>query len=169
MDFEEQLIDRWNSAGFNQIAKDNCHSAEVVAKLFSLTTHKNHKIAWRSAYLVDQIHDLAPEMVTPYLPRIAEALPALTNQSVKRHFARILVQHDLSELADGRLLDACFTWLTQQDTPIAVKAHCMQILFNLTKIYPELIPELKIVLEELIPYGSKGEQNRARKILKQLG
>ena len=65
-------------------------------------------------------------------------------------------------------MDVCINWLLKEDTPIAVKAHCMQILYKLTQPYPELIPEVEIVLNEVIPNGSKGVANRAKKLLKEL-
>lgn len=165
---EQLMLDRWNSGEFSQVAKEACQSPDAIAELFELNKHENPKVAWRSAYVIDMIHDLKPQMVTPYLEYMAAKVPEVQNHSIKRHYLRILAQHDLSELADGKLVDSCFEWLLIRDIPIAVKAHCMTILFNLTQTYPELAPELKTVLEQLIPYGSAGEKNRANKILGQM-
>ncbi|MCG8579736.1 MAG: hypothetical protein MI866_07460, partial [Bacteroidales bacterium] len=148
------------------LALELYESPEDIKLLLELNMHDNPKIAWRSAYLLDLAHDINPSILDNYLELIMERTPKLSNQSIKRHYLRILSQHDMSDIADGQILDCCFEWLQTEETPIAVKAHCMQIIYDLTIPYPELIPELKAVLENLLPYGSKGEVNRAKKILK---
>jgi len=167
-ELEELIMAEWISGGLKTAAKEIAQSATDIAILFKLNQHKKHQIAWRSAYLLDLAHDVNNNILDDYLKEIINLTPQLTNSSIKRHYLRILTQHDLSELADGNLLDCCIKWLQNEETPIAVKAHCMLILFNLTKPYPELIPELKAVLENLLPYGSKGEVNRAKRLLKEL-
>ncbi|WP_430816005.1 hypothetical protein [Carboxylicivirga sp. RSCT41] len=168
-DRKKQLIDyvngEWSSDNFKELANELHHSPQDISILFELNEHSDPKIAWRSAYLLDLAHDIKQDILNDYLELIMERTPKLNNQSIKRHYLRILSQHDLAEIADGQLLDCCFEWLQTEETPIAVKAHCMQIIYDLSVPYPELIPELKAVLENLLPYGSKGEVNRAKKIL----
>jgi hypothetical protein len=168
MKIVQALEDNWIGGTFNQYAKELSTNTDAISQIFHLTLHEEHKIAWRAAYLFDQIHDLEPTMIVQYVPDILERFPNLKNESVKRHYARILAQHDLSKMANGDFLDCCFNWLLLEQTPIAVKAHLMQILFNLTTTYPELIPELKATLEDVIPMGSTGVKNRARKLLAKL-
>ncbi len=155
----------WEGKSFKNLALELYQSPQDIQILLNLNEHKDNKIAWRSAYLLDLAHDIDTHVLDGSLEVILQRTPHLTNQSIKRHYLRILSQHDLSELADGHLLDCCFAWLQTEETPIAVKAHCMQIIYNLTSTYPELVPEFRAVLENLLPYGSKGEVNRARKIL----
>lgn len=160
------LIDsEWAGDSFKGLAKELYQYPNSIPMLMELNEHADAKIAWRSAYLLDLVHDIDPQALDEQLETIIQRTPHLTNQSIRRHYLRILTQHNLDELADGQLLDCCFSWLQTQETPIAVKAHCMQIIFNLTRAYPELKSELKAVLENLLPYGSKGEVNRAKKIL----
>lgn len=162
---EELILRDWIPGSFKEEAKRIAQSPRDIAVLFELNRHPNRQVAWRSAYLLDLAHDVDQSILDAYLKRMMLLTPKLTNDSIKRHYLRILAQHDLSETADGNLLDCCMKWLQNEETPIAVKAHCMQILYNLTKPYPELIPELKAVLENLLSFGSVGEVNRARKIL----
>lgn len=168
LQLQDILVDRWLSGGFNELASDICHSPTDIRIMFELNSHPDPKIAWRSTYIIDMLHDLDNDLLADYIPIIIKKLPNETNHSIKRHYARILTQYDLSKLADGHLIDACFNWLQSEEIPIAVKAHCMLILFKLCKAYPDLKQELILVLEDLIPYGSKGVVNRARKLLKDL-
>ncbi|MCT4589834.1 MAG: hypothetical protein N4A71_18565 [Carboxylicivirga sp.] len=158
----------WPGPTFKDYSKEICQSKQDIELLLELHEHKDSKIAWRTAYLLDLAHDHNTSILDNHLELLLARTPALSNQSIRRHYLRILSQHDLSELADGNFLDCCFECLQTEETPIAVKAHCMQIIYDLTIPYPELIPELKAVLESLLPYGSKGEVNRAKKILKKI-
>ena len=167
-EIKAMLMGEWYSVSFKDMAKEVANSQEDIKILFSLNKDTDHRIAWRSAYMLDLVNDVNIQALDEYLEFIMSEVPELTSQSIKRHYLRILSHHDLSEIAEGQLVDCCFEWLQTQETSIAVKAHCMQILFDLTKPYPELIPELSSVLENLLPFASKGEKNRAKKILKEL-
>jgi len=168
LELEQYIAERWLSGKMKSLADDWCSSENIVSTLFQMNKSEDPKLAWRSAYVIDLIHDVNPTIVEPYLENIANEVVKLNNQSIKRHYLRILTQHDISDLASGLLVDACFKWLTEEETPIAVKAHCMSILHNLCQTFPEMKPELKMVLENLLPYGSKGEVNRAKRILFEL-
>ncbi|MCU4165210.1 hypothetical protein [Carboxylicivirga caseinilyticus] len=167
-EIEESIIAQWETCKMKLLAQDWCESVEIVDILWQMNRLDDKKIAWRSAYLLDLIHDVNPSIIKPYLKDISSLVITEKNQSIKRHYLRILSQYDLSKIADGHLVDVCFKWLAIEDTPIAVKAHCMTILYNLCDTYPDLIPELKLALEGILPYGSKGEINRAKNILMKL-
>ena len=164
------LSDRDSSKDYKSFAKDLAKSPEDISIIYQLNRHQNHTIAWRSAYMLDQIHDFAPEKVSKYFPEMIALIQKEKNQSILRHYTRILSNYDLSEQErSGDLVDRCLDLLVRESTAIAVKAHCMQIVFNMTKNYPELGVELAMILRELIPNGSSGIVSRAKKILKTLG
>ena len=163
------IIDEgWHSGQFKNLALEWCESKDTVLILWELSQQVEHKTAWRAAYLLDLIHDQNPMMIEPYLIRMINRVQHINNSSVIRHYLRILSQHQLSEIADGHLVDKCFQWLGTESTPIAVKAHCMTILHQLCIAYPDLAYELKTALVNLLPYASKGEANKAKKILEQI-
>nr|WP_319398224.1 hypothetical protein [uncultured Carboxylicivirga sp.] len=167
-DIEERIAGEWFSGQMKDLAKEWSMFDQIIQQLWQINRSENEKMAWRSAYLIDLIHDVNPSIIEPYLEQILTNVCNETNQSIKRHYLRILSQHNLNEMVNGIFVDVCFKWLGMDETPIAVKAHCMTILYNLCSAYPEMIPELRLVLENLLPYGSKGEINRAKKILLQL-
>ncbi|MBS2097538.1 hypothetical protein [Carboxylicivirga linearis] len=165
---EALISEQWLSGKMKSLANDWSQSADIISVLWKMNRLNEHKMAWRSAYLIDLIHDVNPSIIEPYLKEMIALVAKESNQSIKRHYLRILSQHDLNELADGQFIDLCFKWLGNENTPIAVKAHCMTIIHNITHYYPDLISEFILVLEGLLPYGSKGEVNRAKKILIEL-
>ncbi len=66
-------------------------------------------------------------------------------------------------------MDICFKYLEFPDEALAVKVFSMTVLGNLAKKYPEIKPELKLLIEDQLPHQTAGFKSRAKKILKQLG
>src|SRR5919112_903210 len=64
-----------------------------------------------------------------------------------------LPQHvDIPEKFRGEIMDICFGYLTSPKEALAIKVFSMTVLGNLSKIYPEIIPELKVLIEEQLPH-----------------
>jgi hypothetical protein len=66
-------------------------------------------------------------------------------------------------------MDICFKYLELPDEALAVKVFSMTVPGNLAKKYPEINPELKLLIEDQLPHQTTGFKSRAKKILKQLG
>jgi hypothetical protein len=65
-------------------------------------------------------------------------------------------------------MNDCFEFIAGNDTPIAVKAFSLTILENLSASYPDIKPELKLIIEERWQYETAAFHSRAKKILKKL-
>ena len=100
---------------------------------------------------------------------MVEHLQSNPKVAIKRNTVRLLQKQEIPEESQGILLDKCLEYLTSAQETTAVKAFSMTIVHRLTKTYPELKPELKIVIEDLIQYATPGVVNRGKKILADLG
>jgi len=120
-------------------------------------------------YLVDQIHDIQPELVIPFFPVLNEFLLRTSNQSKKRHILRIFSIHEVPNENMALLLDFCIQELTNASQPIAVRVHGMQILYNIALKEPDFAGELIDIIENEIEYhGSAGIANRGTKLVARL-
>jgi hypothetical protein len=68
----------------------------------------------------------------------------------------------------GILAEYCFSKLNSGFSAIAIKAYSMEIVYNLTCIYPELANELVHSIQILSEEGSAGIFARGKIILKKL-
>ena len=143
------------------------HSEDIPLVIQAM---KNVKatIAWRAGWVLDHFERNNNKTLQPYLNQLIEILLQTPHHGVQRHLTRILSNAPVSELEDGRLVDACFNWLLNPRTPIAVKANAMQILSNLCATYPELGQELKTVIDDGYENGTAAFKSRGRKILERL-
>lgn len=123
--------------------------------------------AGRAAYQVAMNH---PWIFDKHKNKLINTLPTLDNESVQFVLAKILVDAPLTNDEDslGILMDYCFENATAVKTKIALKAYCYYILYNISEVVPEIKPELKMVIEEQLPFASAGIKSISYKLLKKL-
>ncbi len=97
-----------------------------------------------------------------------ENLQNPVHDAVKRNTLRILQFVDIPEDLLGLTAEICFSILNSAKSPIAFKVHAMSALLDIVKKYPELKGELKISIEEQMPFGSAGFISRGKRVLKAL-
>lgn len=131
---------------------------------------KNAKaaIAWRAGWVLDNFERRNKEKLRPYFNQLSSILLQTPHHGVQRHITRILSKAPASELEDGRLVDACFNWLLNPKTPIAVKVNAMEIIANLCLTYPELGQELKTIIYDGYNNGTAAFKSRGRKMLERI-
>ncbi|MBE0641344.1 MAG: hypothetical protein IH599_04865, partial [Bacteroidales bacterium] len=85
-------------------------------------------------------------------------------------FLKVFITHPLPENEElqGILMDCSFRYLNHPQEPIAVKAYCMDILYQFTGLYPEIANELILTLEGLVERDSSALCARGSVLLKYL-
>jgi transcription termination factor NusB len=124
---------------------------------------------WRAAWMVDKIHEKHPELIIPYLPVMTDFVMVTRNAGKKRHLLKLISLHELPENKIGELLNFCIEILTSLSEPIAVRAHAMQVLYNIALKEPDFAPELiELIQQEMEFHGSAGINAKGKNIIKQL-
>jgi len=147
------------------LAFEAVNSPDLLRMLIDTMNHQKHPLNWRAAWVIDHIQQHDKKLVEPYLPAFVKELHTCKNDSIRRHLLKMVAAGPIENLEDGDLIDLCFKWLQAPQTPIASRAICMDIIFRMLQIYPELANELALILPDIIQNGSKGERNKATKIL----
>jgi hypothetical protein len=65
-------------------------------------------------------------------------------------------------------MNACFGFIENPTIPIAIKAFSLTTLYNLCKTYPEIKPELKLIIEDRWDTETAAFKSRGKKILANL-
>ena len=60
----------------------------------------------------------------------------------------------------------CFNYIQSNDIAVAIKAFSLTVLQNLSKDYPEILHELKTIIDERWEHETMAFKSRAKKILK---
>lgn len=66
------------------------------------------------------------------------------------------------------LVEATFQWLIDEQVPVAIKSHCLNILANFTTIHPWIKEELLQTMDYLVDKESIAFFAKVKQIRKQL-
>jgi hypothetical protein len=126
-----------------------------------------YRIAQRAAWSMSYCVGNHPELINPYFKQI---LPLLqkpgVHDAVVRNIVRILQFVTIPKRYHGQLMNACFDFIASNNIPVAIKAFSLTVLENLSKEYPDIKAELKLIIEERWPHETAAFRSRAKKILK---
>lgn len=169
MSFKERLAQGHCKEITQSIVREVCNNPEKMEEFMQTFIDGPMRITQRAAWPLGFIVQKKPNLLTPYYPVLIKELDNKNNhQAVNRNILRALQYTNIPKKHQGKILDKCFQFLSDNNQPIAIKAFSMTVAYNLGKEYPEIIPELKASIELLLPDGSSGIKSRGNKILKQL-
>jgi hypothetical protein len=165
------LIDKLEKLGAREIYLWKAmvlREESLFSEVYQLIYCDNPRIAWHAAWVIDHVSEDAPEKLEPHVHELIEHLPNLKSSSLKRHFTRMLLRHEIPKNLLGMLIDVLYNLLSPIEA-IAVRANALQLLFQIAMIEPGLKSELisvteSILEEELTP----GMNSKGKKILKAL-
>ena len=143
--------------------------SELYGELFRLFARNEEPLSRRSAWVLDTVAEKYPKLIEPYINTIIELLPTFTHDGLKRHSMRILARSPLPcDSYLGDLINISFEWLLSPKEAVAVKVHCMEILYRVSQVEPEIKKELADTIEWRLNEESAGFKNRGQKMLKKL-
>jgi sulfite reductase alpha subunit-like flavoprotein len=165
--FEEILLADYSKRHNEHLSQVIGKNPDLVSKLLSCLTSKDEDVITRSAWALSAVTDNHFKLLEPFEHKIAEIFANSKNNAVLRNTGRTLSQIQLSENSMEVVINKAFQLVEEFETPIAVRVHAITILCNMSGVYPEIIPEIKIHLSKMLD-GSAGEKSRAKKLLKKL-
>lgn len=152
-----------------RITEYACSSPRHFKALIDCFLSNEYRLAQRAAWSVSWAARSKPALVMPFIKNIVEQLQRTdVHNAVIRNSMRILEDIDIPEEHHGSVMNACFAFIEKPSTPAAIKAFSLTTLYNLSKQYPEIKPELKLVIEERMNNETAAFKSRANYILKRL-
>ena len=140
-----------------------------MAKLFRIFMAGPYRITQRASWPLGIVVEKYPDLLIPYYNEIIMMLQKPNeHDAVRRNILRMLQYQTIPEEFDGQLLDLSFRCLEDKQQPIAIRVFAMQLAYNISEKYPEIKPELKLIIEEMMPFASAGVKSRAKKIMAKL-
>ena len=149
-----------------RIAQYACSSKENFAELVDCFTSSNKRLAQVAGYSLNKAVKLKPELVKPHLKVILAQLDRNdVHGAVIRNAVNILELIDIPEKYHGAVMNKSFAFIEDPSAEIAVRASSLTVLFNLSKNYPEIRDELKLIIESKWDTETAAFKSRGRKIL----
>lgn len=150
-----------------------------VQELIDITFHQDEQIAFRAAWILENIFSLHQERFLPYATYFLVKFPAQNNLSARRHYSKILalmtkknasaaLKELLADYDTGSLVNTVFSWLIDEKVPVAIKSHCLNTLANLHTKHSWIKEELIQTMDFLVDKESIGFYAKVKQIRKQL-
>lgn len=169
MDLLAAILKEHSKAQTARIVRYVGKDKKKFAELMKCFLEGEYRVAQRSGWPLSICIEKHPELIQPYFKKILDYLDKPgTHEAVARNIVRILQYVEIPKRFHGRVMSACFEFVSTPDTPIAVKAFSLTVLEHLAEIYPEIKPELKVIIEERWDHETAAFRSRARKIMKKL-
>jgi hypothetical protein len=148
----------------------------ALRDLIELTFHHDKDIAFRAAWILENLFLENLESYVQDLPYLISRVPDVKHFSCQRHYTKILMhitakkspKNILKQLEDidmEPIIEKCFDWMIEPKIKIAVKLFSADVLFNLKDRYPWIKEELANQIKFLMRDGSPGIQSRGKKLL----
>lgn len=169
MDIKEALLKEHSKINSVAIANWIGDNKVRFAELIDLLLCSDYRITQRAAYAMLFVSEKHIELFQPYIEVLLNNLEnRKVHIAVKRNTVRLFQNLPIPVKFQGQAVAICFEYLESATEAIAVKCFAMKLLANICESEPELIPELKILVENQYPYGSSGFKARSKHIFKQL-
>ena len=150
------------SATATFIGKDPKRFAVLMDAFFN----SEEKTARIAAWIMSDCVEKHPELVAPYLEKLLPILNKPVHSAFKRNIVRLLQHIEIPEHLRGEVANACFELLLNKKETIAVKAFSITVIQNIAKFEPDLLQELRLVLDEQLPYASAAIISRYKGVFK---
>ena len=132
-------------------------------ELFNLFLNAEYRIAQRAAWPLSYSVINHPVLISDNFERLIENLKKTgLHDAIKRNTLRLLQNVDIPEKYEGAVMEICFQYLESPAEAVAIKAFSITMLGNLAKKYPEIIPEIRLIIEEQLPRQTAAFRSRAK-------
>lgn len=166
MDIRKEILAEHSKAQCNKIVNWVGASQKRFNELFHLFLTDEYRVNQRAARAVSNCVIAHPDFIKNNFDNLIKNLhkPNLHN-SIKRNSIRLLQHVEIPEKFQGEIMDICFKYIEAPEEAVAVKAFSLSVLANLSKFYPEIIPEIKFLINEISPHQTIAFKTRAKNIL----
>jgi len=171
MNIKEDLLKEKNQTKTKAlaIAEYACSSQKHFKELIKCFLANEYRLGQRAAWSVSWAARKKPELIKPYIKDLVGQLGRTdVHDAVIRNSVRVLEAIEIPEELHGDVMNACFAFIEKPSTPAAIKAFSLTTLFNLSKFYPEIKNELRVIIENNWENETAAFKSRGKKILKLL-
>jgi hypothetical protein len=143
------------------------HDQQRLDELFNLFVSDEYRVVQHAAWPLSYAVIAHPPLIKKHFSKLIANLsrPGI-HDAVKRNTMRLLQDITIPKKYHGRLMDTCFKYISIPGEAAAVKAFSLTVLEKLANTYPEIIPEIKLLIEENYERETAAFKVRAKKFLK---
>ncbi len=151
----------------------------ALPDLVAITFHTDEGIAFRAAWILENIFLQNPETYLPHLEHMLLKFPDVKYASCQRHYAKIImhitslkspqsIKNKIAAIDLEPPIEKLFDWMIDTKVKIAVKVFAAEALFNMRHRYNWIQEELANQIHYLMRNGTAAIQSRGKKLLSKM-
>lgn len=166
MNLRKEILREHSKAQCEKIVNWVGSNQDRFDELFKLFIHDEYRVVQRASWPLSICVDNNPYFIRRHWKYFIANLekPGIHN-AVKRNSIRLMQRVSIPVRYHGAVMNICFNYLQSPTEPVAIKTFALTVLANLSNEYPGIIPEIKLIIEELLPNQTAAFKNRAGKLL----
>lgn len=169
MKLRETILAEHSKAQCKKIVKWVGDNQVRFDKLFYLFLNDEYRVVQRSAWPVSHCVENHPRLINKHFTKLIHNLKKTgIHDAVKRNSVRLLQYVNIPEKLHGKIMDICFNYVSSPEEAVAIKVFSLTVLQNLSRQYPEIKNEIKLVIEERWDCETPAFRSRGKEILKKL-
>lgn len=142
------------------------NSPKRFAELMDYVNGPDKLLQQRAAYPMSYAIENNPELIKPHYKTLLDLVKQdKPHAAIRRNILRALEYVDVPKKWQGLVMDTCFRFITDPKEKPAVKASCITVLGKLARKFPEILPEIKLIVEENWDHESAAFRARAKREL----
>ena len=168
MNLREEILKEHSKAQRDKIIEWVGDAQQRFDDLFRLFLKDENRVSQRASWPVSYCVEAHPEFMQHHLKELLQNLerPNL-HDAIKRNTIRLLQEIPIPEKYHGQVMNICFGYVENPTEAVAIKAFSLTVLGNLAIQYPEIIPEIKLLIEDQLPHQTAAFKSRAKRLMKQ--
>ena len=150
MDIKQKLIDEHSKKQTNAIIKYVGSDKKRFKILLDLFLGNDSLVSQRAGWPLSYICIENPNLIKPHLSKLVKnLLRKKLHDAVIRNTLRLLKDIEIPKKDCVQVFDLCIGYSKNTRLPNAIRAFAIQILGHICKKFPELAPEVKLIIAEL--------------------
>lgn len=151
-DWKAVLEARWDKADYDQLAEQVSMDEQLLEELFNTFCDDQGMLSVRSSFILARVFRKHPQLLIPRIGRLFTHMDNPSHEWYRWHVLWYLSHCKFPAEYDGLAATYAFEELGKPNSRPSVKNATMRLLEFICKRNPELIPEFKLYLEDLIQY-----------------
>jgi hypothetical protein len=169
MDLRKTILQAHTSSQTRKIVDYVGSNASRFKALVEVFVAGPYRVTQRAAWPLSYCVEYHPQLIKPHFKALLAMLrDPHAHVSARRNIIRLLQFVEIPKRYRGQVATTCFDLLQDHKETVAVRVFSMSVLANLVPHEPDLAGELRVIIEDNLPYGSPAFTSRARKVLKVL-
>ncbi|WP_294590867.1 hypothetical protein [uncultured Bacteroides sp.] len=151
------------------LVQEICLCPEYLKDIYQLTSDGKQTVSWRAIWVCEKLSEKHPDWFVPMREEIIQRLLDCKHDGSKRLLMSILYNIPVASPISIELLNYCFDHMLAPQESIGVQALSIRMAYKLCKNEPELLQELRLILENTeADFYSTGVKTTLRNILKKI-